>query len=881
MNKKISIVLSLVVLASMLLSACGVATTVAPPAPTTASTQPPVAQATNTTGPVVPTVPPTKVPPTPAPTAVPPQIGGWLDQAVFTKIVDLPGAVAQLQAGAIDVYGFSSTNAEVYKTINADKTLASDMTYGAYKQLILNYATCTDKTILNPFSSMAIREAMNWAVDRTYITQEIEGGLGVPKYTILNGAFPDAARFAPELAAIATQYAYNLPKAQAVVDAEMAKMNATKDANGKWQFNGKPVTLNGIIRSEDLRKQIGDYFSTQLEKLGFTVNRQVKTSKEASPIWQGDVTLCAFSFYTAGWVSNQITRDQGADFSGFNEGTGYGIPVMAGTPSAELKAADAALYNNTFKTMDERAGFFRTALTLSMKESWWGVMVADDLGYVPKKANVTYSSDLSAGAVNHLLGYTAKFTDKTGGTMRISNANILVDPYNPIFGSNWVFDSIPKGFTEDYGFVFNPYTGLAMPKLAVKADMIAETGLPIAKSSDWITLKFQDSIAVPDDAWADWDPVKQVFITAKERAAAAATALAADPKAPDGGYKQVAKTQVTVTYTPDLFKTKWHDGSTFSVADVVMDMIMRFDPGKEKSKIYSLTYKDSVLTAFLSHFKGVRIDSTSPLTITTWDDLYALDAENSVTSWYPSEQEAYPYGTAAWHNLTPAIMAEADGKLSFDTTKATEKKVEWTGMASGPALETQDTYLKQLVTSGDIPFAPTLSKYITADEAKARYANLQAWYTAHNNLWIGTGPYYLDKVDTTAQSITVTKFKDYMFPISQWAVFSKAPIAVVKLDGPAQVAAGTEAVFTLVVSFDGKPYASKDLTTLAYTLFGADGVVAGSGNAKMTAEGQYSITLSTDVTNKLPAGAAKLSVAVVSNLVALPTFATAEFVVVK
>jgi len=35
------------------------------------------------------------------------------------------------------------------------------------------------------------------------------------------------------------------------------------------------------------------------------------------------------------------------------------------------------------------------------------------------------------------------------------------------------------------------------------------------------------------------------------------------------------------------------------------------------------------------------------------------------------------------------------------------------------------------------------------------------------------------------------------------------------------------------------------------------------------------------VTGKLPAGAAKLSIAVVSKLVALPTFATAQFVVLK
>ncbi len=867
MKTRLSTVLGLVVLISMLLAACGTATTVAPtqpPAPT--ATQPPVAAATNTTAPQ-----PTAVPPTATPTPVPPQIGGWLDQMVFTKIPDLPTAVAQLQAGAIDVYAFSSTDPQVYKTIGADKTLASDMTYGAYKQLMLNWSPCTDKTLLNPFTDTAIREAMNWAIDRNYITQEIEGGLGVPKYTILNNAFPDAARFAPELAAIATQYAYNLDKATQVVDTEMPKLGATKGSDGKWQFNGKPVTIIGIIRTEDARKQIGDYFGTQLEKLGFTVDRQFKTSKEASPIWQGDVTQCKFNFYTAGWVSNQISRDQGQDFAGYNEGVPYGIPVMMGTPSADLKAADTALYNNAFKTMDDRAKLFRTALTLSMKESWWGVMVADDLGYVPKRAEVSYSSDLSSGAVNRLFAYTAKFTGKTGGSLRVTNSNLMNDPWNPVFGSNWVFDSIPKASTEDYGFVYNPYTGLRIPKLVQKMDVVAETGLPIAKNSDWVTLSFQDAVTVPDDAWADWDATKQVFLTAKDRAAA------------DTAYKQTAKVAVTVTYTPDLYKTKWHDGSTFSIADVIMDMILTFDPGKKDSKIYEDAYKSSVLDPWMSHFKGVKIVSTDPLTITTWDDLYYLDAENNGYSWYPSEGEGYTYGTAAWHNLTPAILAEGDGKMSFDQTKADQKKVEWTGMASGPTLAVQSTYLDQLAASGDVPYAPTMSKYVTTADAKARYANLQAWYKAHNTFWIGTGVYFLDKVDTVAGSATATKFKDYIFPIDQFSAFSQAPIAVVTLDpnNPAQLAAGTEGDFALTVTFNGQPYPSKDITTVAYTLFGSDGAVYDSGNATMTAEGAYAIKLSTDTTNKLPAGAAKLSIAVVSNLVALPTFVNAQFVVAK
>ncbi|MCS6784164.1 MAG: hypothetical protein NZ581_03075, partial [Candidatus Caldarchaeum sp.] len=52
----------------------------------------------------------------------------------------------------------------------------------------------------------------------------------------------------------------------------MKKLGAEKVA-GKWVYRGKPVTLKFIIRIEDERRQMGDSFAVELEKLGFTVER--------------------------------------------------------------------------------------------------------------------------------------------------------------------------------------------------------------------------------------------------------------------------------------------------------------------------------------------------------------------------------------------------------------------------------------------------------------------------------------------------------------------------------------------------------------------------------------------------------------------------------
>jgi peptide/nickel transport system substrate-binding protein len=761
-------------------------------------------------------------------------------------------------------------DANLFKTVKADPNLTYNMSYGGFDQLMFNTVACADKNVLNPFTDMKIREAMNWAIDRNYVAQEIMGGLGTPRYTVVDDASADAARYAADMAAIATKYAYSLDKAQAVVDTEMKTMGATKDANGKWQFNGKPVTIIGLIRTEDNRKDIGIYFAQQLEKLGFTVDQQLKKRSEASPIWQGtDLSACTFGYYTAGWVSSVITLDEGLMFAEYSSGDLQNIPLfLAYQPSADFTKVYKALENNSFATMDERDQLFHQAFQLSMTESWFGVMVADTITFSPSSAKVEGAFDLAAGYGTDLYPYTARFTGQEGGTLRIAESGPFVQAWNPVNGSNWVDDLYPQMMVEDHGTIPNPYTGLNMAKLVTKADVVAKTGLPINKTLDYVTLKTADSIAVPDDAWADWDAKAQTFISAKDRAAA------------DKTYTQTANIQVTVTYTPDLFKTKWHDGVNFSVADVVMDMILSFDQGKKDSKIYDEGTVPTLET-LMSHFKGVKIVSTDPLTITTWDDKYQLNAESNIYSWYPAYAEGYLYGEASWANLAPAIQAEADGKMAFSLDKSGNAKIDETSLISGPTLAIQSTYLDTFAASGDIPYAPTMSKYVTTDQAKAAYAALQAFYKAHGHLLIGTGPYYIDKVDTTAVSISMKRFTDYLFPANQFTGFNAAPVATATVDGPTQVKAGDDAPFTVTVKLGDKPYPSNDIAKVGYTLFGADGSVVASGEATKTAEGSYTIDITKDVSAKIPAGAASLSVAVASKTVALPTFVNYQFVVTQ
>ncbi len=840
------VVLSVLILVSMLLASCKPATTT------------PAAVKT-TEAPVVAT--------TEAPKA------SWFDQVVFTMVADAEPAVAQIQAGTIDLYSATIDKAEVYKTVLADPNLKVSATYGSSNQMLLNTVDCTPKGLLNPFNDMQIREAMNWAMDRNYVVQEIFGGLAKAKFNPFTTAFPDYARYADLFSAVETKYSYNLDKAKAVVDERMPALGATLGTDGKWQYNGKPVVVIVLIRTEDLRKEIGNYFSNQLEALGFTVDRQEKTRSEAGPIWQGDPTECTFNAYTAGWISPQIYRDEGLNFLQYDTGQLQQIPVMnAYAPSADLLDASTKLYTNDFTNMDERKELFKKALDLSMTESWWGVWVNDTIAFEVSAAKVYGASDLAGGfAGAQLFPYTAGITGQEGGVLRIANSGILVDAWNPISGSNWIDDAIVRNFTVDYGVIFNPYTGLVMPKLVQSATLDAVNGLPIAApQSDWVKLNFTDTIAVPDDAWVDWDAVNQKWITAAEK------------KAADPTWEQTAKTKSTVVYTPDVWKETWHDGSPFTIADVVFGMIMSFDPGKADSAIYDESIGASLET-YLSHFKGVKIVSTDPLTIETYDDTFALDAENNIKDWFPNIYgiSGYAGGMIAWHNLTPAIQAQADGKMAFSKDMAETKQVDYTSQISGPTLEVQMAYVDQDITNSYIPYAATMGAYITADEAVARYNNLKAFYAAHGHIFLGTGPYMVDKVYPVEGSISLVKYDAYPFPAGQFAQFAEPMIMTMSVDGPTSVAAGTEAAFDVMITFNDEPYPAKDIDAVSYTLFNVDGSIVATGTAEFVADGQYKVTLTADQTAALEAGTVKLTVAAASNQVSLPAFETVEFVVTK
>ena len=143
----------------------------------------------------------------------------------------------------------------------------------------------------------------------------------------------------------------------------------------------------------------------------------------------------------------------------------------------------------------------------------------------------------------------------------------------------------------------------------------------------------------------------------------------------------------------------------------------------------------------------------------------------------------------------------------------------------------------------------------------AAYTNLKNWYTAHGNFWVGTGPYMLDKASTDRKDRHHDPLRRPS-PIRRiHGPHSAQPkIAVVSVDGPAQVTIGQEGDFNVTVTFNNAPYPSAEISQVKYLLFDATNAIVNTGTATMTAEGSYKVALTSDITTKLTAGSDKLEI---------------------
>ncbi|MBE0430351.1 MAG: ABC transporter substrate-binding protein [Dehalococcoidia bacterium] len=694
--------------------------------------------------------------------------GAWVDEIVISQEGSHAAAVLKLKEGTIHVYGHGLTDPELFEAVADDPNLSYQLTLGGSRDFMFNvYGPTFDTGELNPFYSAKIREATQWLIDRDYIAEEVLGGMGVPLYTQFSPGGAESARYKDLVDGVIAYYSYNPAKGNAQIAEGMTELGAEL-VEGKWHYEGAPVVIHQLIRI-DLRPypELGDYFADILEEAGFTVERLYRASADTwGPFLLQAPGLGLWNVYGGGWGMPAVFRTEVHSWAQFNTHL-----VMAGYPSwvqleplmeewPEMYDAFVRLRYTDFNTMEERAELVEIALTQvrQFANAIWSVAITD---FIPHRADVGMSLD-ACGGVSSQFPFTIHFKDAAGnpvrgGTIHMELPSILVQPINPVEGSAMTYDiMISRDLTGDWGLLPHPQTGLNMPQRIERAEVTVKTGLPVGvspESADWCTLSFAPEIQVPLTAWADWDAANQKFVTVAERMVY------------DEDYRPFANRKSVVYYPADMWDWKMHDGSTFSMGDFLMSFIMAWDRGKPDSPVFDPAEKADVETA-LTRWKGIEILNTDPLTVAYYSDVYALDAEHSITTFWPG------YGTygefAGWHVIVPGWLAEMNKQLAFSASRSDELGVERADYTKGPSLPILKARLDEAKAEGFIPYAPTLGEYITAAEAAERYDNLLAWYAEKGHFYVSCGAFYLEEVFPVGKIAVLKAFDDYPFASDKW-----------------------------------------------------------------------------------------------------------------
>jgi peptide/nickel transport system substrate-binding protein len=442
------------------------------------------------------------------------------------------------------------------------------------------------------------------------------------------------------------------------------------------------------------------------------------------------------------------------------------VPLWAAyTDEGDFYDVCQALWSSNFSTAAEREALFEDALWMSVQDSV-RVFALGKYAFDPVRANVNLAADLASGILrSRLWANTVHFHDgsyqpllPTGSTtLRLATSDLLIEAWNPVAGTNWLYDMLPIRATGDNGFELDTNTGLKWPHRALSAEVTWVDGLPITYDPDhagWLTTSTVGSeIPVPETAWYDFDATTGEFLTVADVLGSGVTAL----------------TKTVVHYPDSIWSVPMHDGSMLDESDFLLYTIMQFVRADENSPLYDPSYVWTY-DAFMSHFKGVEFEFNPGggigLTVTTYDDSYSLDAEliagDEKHCWFPSGD----YGPWAWHTVALGILAEEDLQLCFSEDKADDELVEWCNFIDGSSLGILEGYLDDVRNVahedyGYIPFENVLGDYIDQAYALNRYSNLDSFYTANGNFWVATGPYYLSDVDTLFDVIELTRHSGY------------------------------------------------------------------------------------------------------------------------
>ena len=733
--------------------------------------------------------------------------------------VDLAGQ--SLQNGDMDFYLFS-LKTEAARQLQESTDITMYQAPATSISLILNPAPAVEGEI-NPFSIREVRQALQYAVDRRFIAEEIYKGLAEPMLAHVGPFDYDYLTVYDELKG--QDITYDPEFARDLVEQAMTGAGATLQ-NDKWHYNNRPVQVRFIIRVEDERREVGDLIRAELDKLGFTV---VPTYRNFAPailsVYGTDPQLFQWHLYTEGWGRGAAER---FDYGTVNSMIAPWLGNMPGWQEVgfwqyeneHLDELGQNLFQGNFRSVEERNQIYKEMTEISLQESV-RVWLATIVNSLPTDNNLQgVTQDISAGPKSI---WTLREAHIPGNdTLTVGNLWVWTErtTWNPVGGFGDLYSVDIWNNVHDPPLWRDPFTGVPIP---FRAEYEVTTAGPEGKMD------------VPSDAKL-WDAANDEFV-------------------PVGSGIQ-ATSKVIFDYSK-FFQSKWHHGQPITMADVLYTISQSFDRAldEDKSKIeFALAVTSK---PFLETVRGIKVLDENRL-------------EVYVDYWHFVEDYIAEYANMSGLSMPWEVIAALDKlvfedrRAAYSDTAAQRFSVPWINLVMPNdvrllrraliVLRNDNRYPQSIFQSGGVS--------VSEEEASQRYQAALDWIEEYDLAIISNGPFQLVRYDPPSQFAEVVAFRDPSYPFKPGDWYRGAPPAI-RFNTIEAPGIGIGSAASVDVTLEGP-----GIIDLRYLLLNpASGDVVTMGDAQRSSGNQYSLEIPAEVTGQLSDGLYQLFLVASSDLV--------------
>ena len=716
--------------------------------------------------------------------------GALIDKIIYEVRTDMTIAIKDVAYGRADLMA-SGIDGGTYLSLSENDLEKLD-TYavpsGSWSLLfnpVPNKAPYTvttrdGKTYFNPLAIKEIRFAMNFLIDRKKLVDEILRGAGQPSFTQATPGQPGTYRYNLIPSKMGMTENGNQEKAINDINKAMEKAAALPENRGKlvkengwWKYNGEIVTIKFVIRVDDPtgRLPAGNAISDLIEKTGIKVEKLLyDRNKSTQVVYGSDPKDYEWNIITEAWGAGatrawwDVTLRQMYVREG-NYMPGGNISEFWNYDNREASRISDKNSNGWFLTADEYWSGNMRLQEIGLEDAVRIYLNSQTQFFVANKERFNKRMLYGVGdGVNDWSIRSADIKPNRNGEkiLRVlqhsAQGSLFISPWDPVGvgGFSDAYSSIMIGPCSDAGATFESPSTAKTEFILGEADTnsleigvrAGNNGIPVG------TIKVPQNAKMYNPYTQKWEEGLTVKVNEK-------------------GELVYQKSDNLTAYVKCDFKPrsfKWHHGIESSLVDLMYGSVFIANvitKTNENDKYYDSAMAGRYLSAMDGSVGSVINEDGS---FTLYGNYYwpmDMDRQIAIAAVSPK------IGNPNRNTVIPFEINEAIMKIVLEGSKSGNVYT----ISQDQSLTSIDVknptcvldIKEKLIEMRDSEYIPAgIEDFITKEEAVKRYQAAIDFIDKYGHAYISNGPFFISRIDSKANYIELTAFKDYSYTAEYW-----------------------------------------------------------------------------------------------------------------